>query len=218
MLITFEGPEGGGKSTQVALLAESLRSQGLIVAQLREPGGTEISEQIRDVLHDNKNKKMDARTELLLYEAARSQMVSEVVIPRLEDDIVVLVDRFRDSSVAYQGGGRGISDVDVNWLNDFTTRGLVPDLTLLLTVDAETGLKRRKSNGKEMNRMDNQSLEFHKKVQKKYLEMAQEGGRWVMIDANGTASEVQEKVRDVVVVRLIESGILEGNISKGKER
>ncbi|MCS7041134.1 MAG: dTMP kinase, partial [Caldilineales bacterium] len=146
MFITFEGPDGSGKSTQIKLLAERLQAEGHNVLLTREPGGTEIGEQIRAVLHDLKNRAMHPRTELLLYSAARAQLVEQVIRPHLAAGGLILSDRYYDSTLAYQGYGHGLDLTALRQITTFATGGLTPDLTLFLDLDAELGLRRRQAN------------------------------------------------------------------------
>ena len=202
MFITFEGPDGSGKTTQVAPLSEFLTPRGYQVLITREPGGTAIGDQIRQVLSDLKNTGMHPRSETLLFLAARAQLVEQVIKPHLADGHIVLCDRYADSTMAYQGYGHQ-NDLDqINSLINFATGGLKPDLTLLLDVGAEAGIK-RKAEGTEWNRLDAYSLEFHERVRQGYAELAQaEPERWVVIDADQPADRVQEMIRQVVQSRL----------------
>lgn len=192
ILVTLEGPEGSGKTSHIPYLVEAIRSEGYIVFATREPGGTSIGEQIRDVLHDLKNMEMHPRTETLLYQAARAQNVEQILHPNLNDGKIVILDRFIDSTIAYQGYGHGQDVEVVNDLISYATAGLKPDLTMLLYVDAETGLK-RKTDQAEWNRMDNQTLDFHKRVEQAYLLMAKsEPQRWRFVDARNPIEKVRE--------------------------
>lgn len=203
MFITFEGPDGSGKSTQIKLLAEKLRAQGHNVLLTREPGGTDIGEQIRHVLHDLKNKAMQPRAELLLYSAARAQLVGQVIRPHLAAGGVVLSDRYFDSTYAYQGYGHGLDLAALRAITAFATGGLTPDLTLLFDIDAATGLRRRQTNAAEWNRLDDYALEFHARVRAGYLEMMQkEPVRWVKLDAAQSMKALEAEVWSVVKVRL----------------
>lgn len=185
MFITLEGPDGSGKSIQVPALAEFVRQLGYDVLTTREPGGTSIGDQIREVIMSMKNKSMNPRTEILLFCAARAQIVSEVIRPQLEKGVVVISDRYADSTLAYQGYGHGLDLKVLRGILDFATGGLTPDLTLLLDVDVETGLSRRQQGGGEWNRLDDYALAFHRRVRDGYLELAAaEPQRWVRIDAS----------------------------------
>jgi dTMP kinase len=203
MFITLEGPEGSGKTSQLPPLVEYLREQGHEVFPTREPGGTSIGEQIREVIHDLKNVEMHPRTETLLYQAARAQIVEQVFKPRLAAGEIVISDRYYDSTLAYQGYGHQQDLDQVRALVRYATGGLVPDLTILLDVDVEAGLRRKTQNGSEWNRLDAYTLEFHQRVRRGYLEMAKtEPDRWVVIDAGREWRTVQQDLRRVVVERL----------------
>jgi dTMP kinase len=202
MFITFEGPEGSGKTRQAATLADFLRQQGYDVLLTREPGGTQIGDQIRAILSDLKNVSMRPRTETLLFQASRAQLVEEVIRPRLETGGLVLSDRYADSTLAYQGYGHCFDLDELRALIRFATGGLSPDLTLLLDVEVETGLRRKMSGG-EWNRLDAYDLEFHRRVRAGFLELARlEPHRWVLIDAGQPPDAVQAAVREVVMERL----------------
>ena len=199
LFITFEGPDGSGKSTQIKQLAEYLTSLGQNVLLTREPGGTEISEQIRAVLHDLKNKAMQPRAEILLYSAARAQLVGEKIKPHLARGGIVLSDRYADSTLAYQGYGHGLDLAALRLITAFATDGLKPDLTLLFDLDAATGLQRRQKSGGEWNRMDELAPAFHQRVRNGYLELVKvEPERWVVLDATQEVDELQEEVRKVI--------------------
>lgn len=199
MFITLEGPDGSGKSSQVGPLAEFIRQRGYPVFTTREPGGTEISDQIRAILGDLKNKGMHPRTEILLFCAARAQLVEEGIRPRLQQGEVVISDRYADSTLAYQGYGHGV-DLDIlSSLLNFTTGNLWPDLTLYLDIDAEEGLSRRRRGGGEWNRLDDYALDFHRRVREGYLQMARQNPqRWCIIDANRSRELVREEIQQVV--------------------
>lgn len=203
MFITFEGPEGGGKSTQIRWLAERLRGQGVGVVTTREPGGTAIGDQIRDVLHDTANTAMSPTAELLLYSASRAQHVAEVIRPALAAGQVVLCDRFADSSIAYQGYGRGLDRVTLAELTAIATGGLKPDLTLLLDLDVQQGLARLAGRGEAMNRLDLEAVGFHERVRAGYHALAAaEPERWVILDAIQPVEVVAAGVWRAVAARL----------------
>lgn len=204
MFITLEGPDGSGKTTQAAALVLALRRSGYSVLPTREPGGTPVGEQIRAIVHDLRNTEIVPRTEILLYLASRAQLVEQVIRPSLQAGEVVICDRYADSTLAYQGYGH-CTDIDtLKILLEFTTGGLKPDLTLLLDVDAETGLRRRAAEG-EWNRLDAYDLEFHRRVREGYLQLAQaEPQRWITIDAGRSPEEVQADLRRLVMARLQE--------------
>jgi dTMP kinase len=176
---------------------------GYNVLLTREPGGTEIGEQIRHVLHDLKNKTMQPRAELLLYSAARAQLVGQIIRPHLAANGVVLSDRYFDSTFAYQGYGHGLDLAALKAITLFATGGLTPDLTLLFDIDAETGLRRRQTNAAEWNRLDDYALDFHARVRAGYLELLQqEPARWVKLDAAQNAEMLEAEVWGVVKDRI----------------
>jgi len=203
LLITLEGGEGGGKTTQSYLLRTKLIAAGHDVVVLREPGGTQISEQIREVVLNKHNSSMAYTTEVLLFQAARAQIYREIVIPSIQAGKIVLMDRSRDSSVVYQGMVRGFGREMIEKLNDISTNQTIPNLTLLLDVPAEKGLARRAKTGK-MDRLDMENLDFHKKVRTAYLRLAEEdqSGRWQVIDASQTLEIVEEKIWQSVAAKL----------------
>jgi len=197
--ITLEGPDGSGKTTQARLLAEWLRDQGHKVLLTREPGGTDIGDQIRDILHDSDNAAMDPRTEFLLYSASRAQHTSQLILPALAVGTLVVSDRYADSSLAYQGYGRGLDLERLRIVTAFATRGLKPDITLYLDIAPEEGLQRRALSGEEWNRMDAEALAFHRRVRSGYLELADaEPHRWEVLRANRKVGDVQADVRALV--------------------
>jgi dTMP kinase len=204
MFITFEGSEGGGKTSQVAALADYLRQQGFPVVATREPGGTPIGDQVRTVILNLENTAMQPRTEILLLQASRAQLVEELIRPRLAAGEVVLCDRYADSSLAYQGYGYQLFPLEeLKALIRFATGGLKPDLTLLLDLDVEEGLRRRAQGG-GWNRLDAYDQAFYQRVRQGYLEMAEaEPERWVVIDAGRPFDAVQAEIRRVVLERLL---------------
>lgn len=163
--ITFEGPEGSGKSTQAALLADALRSIGLLTRLTREPGGDPVSEQIRKILLDSPDDSITNRAELFLYLAARAQHVENIIRPNLKKGAIVICARYIDSTVAYQGWGGGLSVDMIRTLNNAATGGLIPDITFLMDIDAETGLKRQQ----DWNRMERKGLDYHVRVREGFL-------------------------------------------------
>ncbi len=202
MFITFEGSEGSGKTSQLAPLVEYLRAQGYAVFATREPGGTPIGDKIRAILLDLGHTEMHKRTEILLLQASRAQLVEQVIRPRLQAGEIVLCDRYADSSLAYQGYGYGIDPEVIRPLVEFATCGLKPDLTLLLDVEVEEGL-RRKARGREWNRLDAYTIDFYQRVRQGYLQLAQaDPQRWVVLDANRPLDMVQAEIRQVVMERL----------------
>lgn len=203
MFITLEGPDGSGKSMQVPALTEFIHSLGYEVLSTREPGGTYIGDQIREVIMRMDNKSMHPRTEILLFCAARAQIVSEVILPQLEKGVVVISDRYADSTLAYQGYGHGVDLAILRQLLNFATGGLTPDLTLLFDVDIETGLTRRQAGGGEWNRLDDYELAFHRRVRAGYLELAAvEPQRWVRVDAGQSPQQVQLDLQKIISKRL----------------
>jgi dTMP kinase len=203
MFITFEGPDGSGKTTQINPLSDYLIQKGYSVLITREPGGTAIGDQIRQVLSDLKNTGMHPRSETLLFLAARAQLVEQVIKPHLDKGFIVLCDRYADSTMAYQGYGHQ-NDLDqIKNLINFATGGLKPDLTLLFDMDVEEGLK-RKAYGSEWNRLDAYSLEFHQRVRRGYHILAKsEPERWVKVEAGQSPEKIQVAIREVVQERLI---------------
>ena len=200
MFITLEGPDGSGKTSQVAPLAAFLTAQGFEVVTTREPGGTSISNQVRDiVLTRMDNIEMHPRTEILLFCAARAQLVEEFIRPQLAVGKIVICDRYADSTLAYQGFGHGVDIAILKNLLAFATGGLWPDLTLLLDVEAEIGLRRRQKEGEEWNRLDAYAVQFHRQVQQGYHRLAEENPtRWRVIDASRPPLEVQNQMQTVV--------------------
>ncbi|PYT20839.1 MAG: dTMP kinase [Acidobacteria bacterium] len=197
--ITFEGIDGSGKSTQMRLLADHLRADGQDVFEAVEPGGTAIGRQIRRILLDAANQDLRPTAELLLYFASRAQNVEECILPALAAGKIVLCDRFTDSTLAYQGCARGLGEEAVLALDRIACRGLTPDLTLLIDVDVEYGLaraqKRNAGSDAAETRMDDQSLEFHRKVRESYLSLAkQHAHRFRIVDGRGTPETVAERV------------------------
>jgi len=203
VFITLEGPEGSGKTSQVAPLAEFLTRLGHDVVTLREPGGSDIGEQIRSVIMAMNNTAMHPRTEILLFLASRAQFVEEIVQPALRAGKWVLCDRYADSTLAYQGYGHQV-DLDIlRRLLKFATGGLTPDLTLLLDVETQAGLARKRKAGGEWNRLDAYPSDFHQRVRQGYLELAQqEPQRWVVIDAGQPVEMVQSAMRQAVLARV----------------
>ncbi len=203
MFITFEGPDGSGKTTQLALLAAYLEAQGRPVVRTREPGGTRIGDQIRACLHDVQNTAMMPTAEILLYSASRAQLVAEVIRPNLAAGRIVLCDRYADSTLAYQGYGRGLALDLLREITRFATAGLQPDLTLLFDLDVTAGLARRQMGQAEMNRMDLQAIHFYERVQAGYHALAAaEPARWVIISADRPIAVVQAELRALIDGRL----------------
>lgn len=185
-LVSLEGPEGAGKTSVLEALIPILEDRGIEVLSTREPGGVLIGEKIREVILDPSHTEMDPKTELLLYIASRRQHLVEKVLPALAAGKLVIMDRFIDSSVAYQGFGRGLDIEAIDWLNEFATDGLKPDLTLYFDIEVEEGLARIAANSdREINRLDMEGLDLHRKVRQGYLSLLEkEADRIVKIDAS----------------------------------
>lgn len=194
-LISFEGGEGAGKSVQIKRLRDRLYACGKDVIVLREPGGTVISEQIREVVLSAKNIGIAYTTEVLLFQAARAQLYREIVLPSLGVGKIVLMDRTRDSSVVYQGMVRGFGVELIEQLNNISTQNTYPNITLLLDVPPQIGLKRRVEEGK-MDRLDMENVDFHEKVRQAYLQVAEQDdrGRWSIIDGSESIDDVEERI------------------------
>jgi dTMP kinase len=204
MFITFEGGEGSGKSTAIKHIVSELEKEGYSVVLTREPGGTPIAEEIRNVILDKKNTAMDPKTEALLYAASRRQHIVEKILPALKAGKVVLCDRFLDSSLAYQGGARGLGIDKVYEMNQFATDGLLPDLTILFDIEPELGLKRIAANaGREVNRLDVEKLPFHHAVRDAFHELVKKfPDRYVVIDASKTPEEVASEAYAAIKERM----------------
>lgn len=201
--ITFEGPEGGGKSSQIQLLADCFQAKGKTVYCTREPGGTEIGERIRQLVHDVKHTEMTPLAEILLYSASRAQLVNEFIQPRLAQGAIVLCDRYADSTYAYQGYGRGLDLAALKQITHFATNALQPDLTFFLDLPVAVGLARKQQANQlgegEWNRMDQLTLDFHQRVRQGYLEMAQaDPTRWRVIDATQSVEMVHQAICQIV--------------------
>ena len=207
-LITLEGVEGSGKSTLIQYLKEFIEGIGKKVIVTREPGGIEISEQIRSVILDTENTKMDGRTEALLYAAARRQHLVERIIPALKEGNVVLCDRFIDSSLAYQGYARGLGIDEVLSINEFAIGSFMPNLTLYLDLDPQIGLSRiRKNKGREVNRLDLEEISFHLKVREGYEEVIKRfPDRIVRVDANQELDKVFLDTKQILLEKLKREG------------
>lgn len=191
IIISFEGPDGAGKTTVLEHVLPVLQEKGYDIVTTREPGGVKIAERIRDVILDVNHVAMDSKTELLLYMAARRQHYVEKVLPALEAGRVVLIDRFIDSSIAYQGAGRGLDKDIITRLNDFATDGRKPDLTLYFDVESKIGLARIAKNAeREVNRLDLEKLDMHKRVREGYLALTEQEKRIVTIDASRELADV----------------------------
>lgn len=192
LFITFEGTDGTGKSTQIEFAREYFESRGFNVLMSREPGGTSISEKLRDILLDKANDEMSPVTEMMIYAASRAQLVSEVIIPAVNDGTVVICDRFVDSSVAYQAFGRGLGDM-VAEVNSYATTGLAPDITFFMDIDPEVG--RSRIAGGELDRLEQEKSDFFRRVYDGYKSIAaSDPGRVKTIDASGTVEEVRAAI------------------------
>ena len=203
IIISFEGPDGAGKTTVLEQVLPVLQEKGYDIITTREPGGVEIAERIRDVILDVNHVAMDNKTELLLYMAARRQHYVEKVLPALEAGKVVLIDRFIDSSIAYQGAGRGLDKDIIRRLNDFAPDGRKPDLTLYFDVESEIGLARIAKNAeREVNRLDLEKLDMHKRVREGYLALTEQEKRIVTIDASRELAEVVSETLHTILEQL----------------
>ncbi|AEB77143.1 thymidylate kinase [Clostridium botulinum] len=205
VFITLEGPDGSGKTTIVKMIEKYLKENNVDYISTREPGGINISEQIREIILDTKNTEMDARTEALLYVASRRQHLAERVIPALKLGKIVICDRFIDSSLAYQGYARGIGIDEVMSINEFAIDGYMPNLTLYLDIEPEIGLKRISQNHKrEVNRLDLEKLDFHKKVREGYFKVLEKyPNRIKKINANQPIDKVFEDVKNYLKFMVI---------------
>jgi dTMP kinase len=211
LFITFEGPDGSGKSTQTRMLTERLRAEGYTVLESVEPGGTPIGQQIRSILLDPENQELRSIAELLLMFACRAQNVEEWILPALAEGKIVVSDRFTDSSIAYQGAARGLGWETVLEVDRIACHGLIPDLTLCIDIDTETGLARARSRNRRNDdrseaRIDEQSIDFHHKVRAAYHELARrEPQRFRLIDGRGTQGAIAEKVWNEVAGLILKS-------------
>ena len=203
-LVSLEGPEGAGKTSVLEALIPILEDSGVEVLTTREPGGVLIGEKIREVILDPSHTEMDPKTELLLYIASRRQHLVEKVLPALAAGKLVIMDRFIDSSVAYQGFGRGLDIEAIDWLNEFATDGLKPDLTLYFDIEVEEGLARIAVNSnREVNRLDMEGLDLHRKVRQGYLSLIErEGNRIEKIDASLPLDQVIENTQQLLFDRM----------------
>lgn len=198
--ITFEGPEGSGKSTQARLLGERLKSMGYEVLMTREPGGTRTGEAIRDIVqHDSTGEQIYMGTEIFLYSAARAQLVRQVIIPALKRGSYVLSDRFADSTTVYQGYGRGLDIETIEKINSFAIGEAVPDITFLLDMRVEEGFARINKDRRELDRMEREPREFHERVRNGYLELAKRHHeRFYVVDASLEPGQVEVQIRDAL--------------------
>jgi len=192
LFITFEGIEGCGKSTQTKLLAEYFRKNGEDVFLSREPGGPNISEKIREILLSNENSEMLSITEVLLYAASRSQHTGEWILPKLQAGKIVICDRYFDSTTAYQGAARKIDGKMIDTITSFATFGLKPDITVLIDLAVEVGLAR--ISPKDADRLESESLDFHKKVREGFLQIAKTEKRFIVVDGSQTIAEISNEI------------------------
>ncbi|MDP3023961.1 MAG: dTMP kinase [candidate division Zixibacteria bacterium] len=199
ILITFEGIDYSGKTTQAKKLFNYLKRKGHKVILLREPGGEKVSENVRQVLLSSRNTGMNPLTELLLYEAARAQLVSRVILPALRQGKLVICDRFYDSSLAYQGYGRGLDIKMIEYLNKISVSGFQPDLTILIDIPIDVFSSRMRQNNKKKDRIEKEKIDFYKRVREGYLKIARkEKKRFKVIDGSGVIEVVWDEVKDTV--------------------
>ncbi|MBW9152372.1 dTMP kinase [Clostridium estertheticum] len=198
-MIVLEGPDGSGKTTQIELLEKHLQDSGYEVVRVREPGGTEISEKIREIILDNDNCKMSYMCEALLYAASRAQLVSEVIKPALEKGKIVICDRFVYSSMVYQGIGRGLGMERIKSINEVAIDGLKPDLTFMITIPYEEGLNRKKKQG-NLDRLENSGNEFHKKVFEGYMDICIKYDKIEVLDGNRSVEEIQKDIINTIKI------------------
>ncbi|MBU3100807.1 MULTISPECIES: dTMP kinase [Clostridium] len=196
-MIVLEGPDGSGKTTQIELLEKHLQDSGYEVVRVREPGGTEISEKIREIILDNDNCKMSYMCEALLYAASRAQLVSEVIKPALDKSKIVICDRFVYSSMVYQGIGRGLGMERIKSINEVALDGLKPDLTFMITIPYEEGLNRKKKQG-SLDRLENSGKEFHKKVFEGYMDICIKYDKIEVLDGNRSVEEIQKDIINTI--------------------
>ena len=197
-LIVFEGPDGSGKTTILKKVNQQLSKQGYKLMLVREPGGTEISEKIREIIIDNDNVNMSAKTESLLFAASRAQLIDEKIRPGLENGKIILCDRFVLSSLTYQGVGRGLGIEEVKAINDFATDNIRPDLTIFFNIDYKTALVRKRENF-SADSLENEDFNFHKKIFDAYLDIAQKYNRDIkQVDATRSIEEVSSDVLNLI--------------------
>ena len=204
LFITLEGPEGSGKTSAIKIVKDRLESLGYQIEMTREPGGTLISEQIREVILDKKNTMMDPRTEALLYAASRRQHLVEKIWPSLKQGKIVFCDRYLDSSLAYQGYARGLGIQEILNVNNYATEGTFPDITFLFDIDPKIGLERiNKNKDREVNRLDEEKLSFHQKVREGYLLLSKKfPDIYIVLDASKPLEEVSSKVFEEIIKKL----------------
>jgi dTMP kinase len=213
----FEGVEGSGKTTQVALLAEHLRARGVPVVTAREPGSTTLGERIRELVLEATELRVPPRSELFLMLAARAAFVEQVVRPALAEGKVVLADRFEISTLAYQGAGRGLSPEEIVRSNRFATGGLVPDATVLLQLDPEEGARRQAAAAKRKDRLEREGIDFHRRVARGYHDLAGAVGGLIRVDAAGSVEEVRSRIMRELSARFPETFLDAGFIKPGTQ-
>lgn len=203
LFITFEGGEGAGKTTQIKKLSAYLKERGLNFVETREPGGTSIGESIREILLDNNNEKLSGISEALLYAAARAQHINELIQPCLLNNIIVICDRFVDSSIVYQGLARNLGADEIERINLFATGGLSPDITFYLDIPPKAGLQRKMASQK-LDRLENETIDFHNTVRDGYNRLAKlYPDRIKKIDALQNANDVWEEIRSIINTKLL---------------
>jgi dTMP kinase len=207
MFITFEGIDLCGKTTQAEILVKRLKSLGYDVLFVREPGGTKISEEIRNILLSEQNQEMDPITELFLFSASRAQLVKEAIIPALKSNKIVICDRFYDSTLAYQGYGRGIDIEKIKVINELASSGITPDITFLIDIPVEEIYRRKMSKSTvtkkdEGDRMENSGFDFFERVRNGYLEIARESERFIIIDGMKKIDEISQQIWSIVFEKL----------------
>ncbi len=206
IFISIEGLDGAGKSTQIKLMEDFFRSRNREVFLTREPGGTKIGEKIRQIILDKANHEMAATTEALLYAASRGQHVKEIILPALKEGKVVVSDRFVDSSIAYQGGGRCLGEESIKMINDFATNGLEPDLTIFFNIDPTISLKRIKED--EIDRLEDEKIDFHKTVYRTYLNLARANPKRIkIVKADEDVATISQEIEKILLGFAQEKGL-----------
>lgn len=196
-LITFEGPDGSGKTTQIELLEKYLVKNGYDIIKTREPGGTHISEKIRNIILDNKNSEMCSMCEALLYAASRAQLVEEIIKPAISDGKIVICDRFVHSSLVYQGIGRNLGVERIRSINDAALNGLAPDLVIMLNISYEEGLRRKKKQ-RSLDRLEMSGDDFHKKVFEGYVQIAENSDKIKIVDASESIETIHKNIVNLI--------------------
>ncbi len=202
LFVSFEGPDGAGKSTQITLVSERISRAGHDVVETREPGGTPLGERVRSVLLDPGDHEIVPRAEALLMTAARAQHVDEVIRPALERGAIVLCDRFVDSTLAYQGAGRGLPQDELTAMQEFALQGIHPDIVILLDIPSDEGIQRRHGSGVPLNRLDQDNSTFHERVRSWYVQAAlDDPARWVVFDARRSPEDLADDVAETILKR-----------------